>query len=1300
MSRLFVDKIAPNTTSGDVHIETSLIVSGNLNVTGTFDAHVADFKVNANSMVLGDAASDIVTINAATASIPNNLSFTTGSIAVGTTTLVAPSGVAKYVLVSDASSAGVSLNDTGGTQWDIYSADSRLHFFASTQGSGIAHRMVIQENGQVGIGTINPAAPSGMARYLTIEDSSSAGISVNDTGGTQWDIYSADSRLHFFAGSQGVGIAHRMVIQENGNVGIGTINPSMPLHIVNSAGGRMMLHRSAGDTSSQLGGIMFGANDGDTNLAMIAAYHDGATDAAYVSVETEAAGGSMAERMRITSAGNVGIGVTDPDELLEVAGDVKISGANKLYFYDSGDEHISAGAGGVLSIAAGTEVDITATTIDMNGNVDISGNALVSGEVQTANIGYTDGDNAMTIADGGAVTFAQAAVFSGGFSAGDANITNVGDIALDSISSDAGTTINVTLGTDAGDDFIVATDALVVEGDNKNIGVGTTTPTSNAGVSKFIEISDASSAGVVLHDTGGREWTIYNADGKLYHHSDSSGQVLTLWGSDVGINTATPGKTLDVNGDARIGDDLLLQSDAAVLSFGADDDVSLTHVADTGLLLNGTMKIQFNDASQFIQGSSATVLSIGATDEIDLTATTIDINGAADISGNLVVGGNLTINGTTTTVNSTVLTVEDPIITIGDAAGDIAADDNKDRGIEFKYHNGSSAKVGFFGFDDSTGKFTFIADATNSSEVFSGTVGPIDVGAISAASITTSGAATVGTDLAVGDDLTLGSDGAIVNFGANSKVTLTHSTDTNPTETSEGLILQTSSALDDHVAFPLVLTHLTSGDPDSSDGAGTPGLGVGLGFKVDSDAGSLQNAGAITVSTLDATSGSESYGMSFSLMKNGGSSDQPITFMSLDTDAGGGNQTELSVKFDGNNYFRTVVAADGATTLQTVDESSGADGHLTLDSCGNIEFNADAGNITFKDGSQTAMSIDMATTTRDAIFKDADGVEIFRIDGSADSILMASDKKIEFNDSTQFIHGSSATVLSIGATDEIDLTATAIDINGAVDVSGALTVHGVLDADAGVTIDNITIDGSEIDLSSGDLTIDVEGDIIIDANGGDVTFKDNATSKLSINMATSVTDGAGNPVNVVDLKELTGTASAAIRVLQADGITTAQSYDWNGIGGFGIKRPTIPVTTNLDLSNPLNAMGYMGAILLIQTSGTTYNITLPTTTDADVAKQLQGWNIRVMVLDADGGGSTDAAVKIIRGDTSGSDADVLFGNVYAAAEDAASDQITISSNEVTFASGCADGSYVDVVCVTGATGAGKSIFHATGFAAT
>ena len=93
-------------------------------------------------------------------------------------------------------------------------------------------------------------------------------------------------------------------------------------------------------------------------------------------------------------------------------------------------------------------------------------------------------------------------------------------------------------------------------------------------------------------------------------------------------------------------------------------------------------------------------------------------------SGNVTIGGNLTVDGSTTTVNSTITTLDDPIITLG---GDTApaSDDNKDRGVEFRYHTGSGAKIGFFGFDDSSGKFTFIPDATNTAEVFSGSVGTI-----------------------------------------------------------------------------------------------------------------------------------------------------------------------------------------------------------------------------------------------------------------------------------------------------------------------------------------------------------------------------------------------------------------------------------------------------------------------------------------------------------------------------------------------------------------------------------------------
>ena len=98
--------------------------------------------------------------------------------------------------------------------------------------------------------------------------------------------------------------------------------------------------------------------------------------------------------------------------------------------------------------------------------------------------------------------------------------------------------------------------------------------------------------------------------------------------------------TIDLNASTAvtISNDLKLDSDAAVLGFGADNDVTLTHVADTGILLNSTSVIQFNDASQNIGAPNATTLDINATDEVEINATLIDINGNLDVSGTITIG--------------------------------------------------------------------------------------------------------------------------------------------------------------------------------------------------------------------------------------------------------------------------------------------------------------------------------------------------------------------------------------------------------------------------------------------------------------------------------------------------------------------------------------------------------------------------------------------------------------------------------------------------------------------------------------
>ena len=135
----------------------------------------------------------------------------------------------------------------------------------------------------------------------------------------------------------------------------------------------------------------------------------------------------------------------------------------------------------------------------------------------------------------------------------------------------------------------------------------------------------------------------------------------------------------------------------------------------------------------------------------------LDVGGDLTAESDLTITGNLTVNGTTTTVNSTVTTIDDPIITVG---GDTApsSNDGKDRGVEFRYYDGS-AKIGFFGFDRSTSQFAFLTSATNNAEVLSGTDGPLRAGSLN---LTGSGTA-LDVDANANIDGTLTVDGQIIS---------------------------------------------------------------------------------------------------------------------------------------------------------------------------------------------------------------------------------------------------------------------------------------------------------------------------------------------------------------------------------------------------------------------------------------------------------------------------------------------------------------------------------------------------------
>ena len=85
----------------------------------------------------------------------------------------------------------------------------------------------------------------------------------------------------------------------------------------------------------------------------------------------------------------------------------------------------------MLDLVSDTEIELNATTIDINGAVEVSGNLDVGGSLETATIDYTDGDNAITIADGGGTTFPQTATFTSGIQSNGTVTVGVDDTGHD-----------------------------------------------------------------------------------------------------------------------------------------------------------------------------------------------------------------------------------------------------------------------------------------------------------------------------------------------------------------------------------------------------------------------------------------------------------------------------------------------------------------------------------------------------------------------------------------------------------------------------------------------------------------------------------------------------------------------------------------------------------------------------------------------------------------------------------------------------------------------------------------------------
>ena len=225
----------------------------------------------------------------------------------------------------------------------------------------------------------------------------------------------------------------------------------------------------------------------------------------------------------------------------------------------------------------------------------------------------------------------------------------------------------------------------------------------------------------------------------------------------------------------------------------------------------------------------------------------------------------------------------------------------------------------------------------------------------------------------------------------------------------------------------------------------------------------------------------------------------------------GGNADLVSVSSTATLTNKTLTTP----IIAEIDSSS----TITLDAASNIILDSDSGVILLEDATTTWLQINRATND----------VEFFSAISDGDIVFKGNDG------------GSSFTALTLDMSEA-----------GAATFNSSVTATSVT-ANGGLVADNITIDGTEIDLSSGDLTVDVAGDIVLDADGGDIFFKDGGTT------FGSATNTSGN-------------------LIIKSGTTTALTFDGANItvaGNLTVSGTTTQVNTVT--MNAQNAVVFEGA---------------------------------------------------------------------------------------------------------------------------
>ena len=569
-------------------------------------------------------------------------------------------------------------------------------------------------------------------------------------------------------------------------------------------------------------------------------------------------------------------------------------GTNKRIQFRDAAIHIGSPADGDLEIAADDEIDITSTLIDINGAVDMSSTLAVAGVV-TANAGVVvdnitiDGNDISTTNSNGTLTFTP----------------------------------------NGGGNVQANTDSLTIKADD----------------------GESATLSLIADDA--------DNNGDIWSFINSTANVLTInsdiSGSDVAQATLTPNATVANSttafaGHVTVGHDLTLLNDGAVLGFGADNEITLTHVHNEGLIFNGSSTFNFRNANSKIHSTTDSQLDIIAATEIEITAPTIHLEASTkvDLDGNLDVSGTALVTGVLTT---TAATVHNGGITMPDGA---IAKFGTDADLQISHINGTgslirqggegnlfiqgSDSIVFGAGDGSETLATFTDDGgctlnfNNAAKIATASGGVTVTGQMAATTMDLSGAAVIDTTLAVGAALVSGFTASVT--GSVPFVAASNSTASTLTYGGLGVTRDKAGANE----------------------------GTGISFSMDDDAGNITEYGYLGTIIEDDSNGAEDGSLAFYVTEGSAARARaPLRIQSSGRLAISNNLPIWSGSYGGalflkgnnstaaRNFTAAIVDSNGAQVgSQTlILDNNGnvtiGDGNLVVASGHGIDFSAGAG---------------------------------------------------------------------------------------------------------------------------------------------------------------------------------------------------------------------------------------------------------------------------------------------------------------------------------------------------------------------